>query len=161
MRFLMIDRILSIEPGVKAEGLKNVSLTEDFFTDHFPNYPVMPGVLIVESMAHLSALLLEETLELRGGGAVGVKPALSIIKNAKFRTFVRPGDQLLLESKLLSEGEQGAEVSVKARVGEKIVARAVLDFIYIEMGVLFTQEDQEKFDRLVSTLREDVGEDRG
>lgn len=159
MRFFMIDRILSIEPGVKAEGLKNVSLTEDFFTDHFPNYPVMPGVLIVESMAHLSALLLEETLKSHGAG--GVKPALSIIKNAKFRSFVRPGDQLRVASKLLSDGEQGAEVSVKARVGEKIVARAILDFIYIETGALFTTEDQEKYDRLVSTLWEDGREDGG
>ena len=158
MRFFMLDRILSVEPGESATGLKNVSLTEDFFTDHFPNYPVMPGVLIVESMAHLSALLLEETIKSRGGGKV--KPALSIIKNAKFRSFVRPGDQLLLESKILSEGDGGAEVSVKARVGEKVVARAVLDFVYADIGALYTQEDQERFDNLVSALRDDVTEDR-
>jgi len=63
MRFLLVDSILEWEPGVGATGVKNVSLSEDFFDDHFPLKPIMPGVLIIEGMAQLSGLLLEETMK--------------------------------------------------------------------------------------------------
>ena len=62
MRFFLIDKITRWEPGVAAEATKNVALSEDFFDDHFPRRPIMPGVLIVEGMAQISGLLLEATL---------------------------------------------------------------------------------------------------
>ena len=60
MRFLLLDRITSWEPGVRASGVKNIALSEDFFDDHFPLKPIMPGVLILEGMAQLSGILIEE-----------------------------------------------------------------------------------------------------
>jgi 3-hydroxyacyl-[acyl-carrier-protein] dehydratase len=63
MRFFLIDRITKWQVGITAEAIKNVALSEDFFDDHFPRRPVMPGVLIIEGMAQLSGLLLEATLK--------------------------------------------------------------------------------------------------
>jgi 3-hydroxymyristoyl/3-hydroxydecanoyl-(acyl carrier protein) dehydratase/protein-S-isoprenylcysteine O-methyltransferase Ste14 len=90
MRFLLVDAILEWEPGKQAKGVKNVSLSEDFFDDHFPLKPIMPGVLIVEGMAQLSGLLLEESMKRSGRK---VKALMSMMEKAKFRYPVYPGSQ--------------------------------------------------------------------
>ena len=91
--FLMIDRIVDMVLNRSAVGIKNVSVNEDFFQGHFPNHPVMPGVLIIESMAQTAAVLVVETL---GPGAAGRVVYFMTIENAKFRRPVVPGDQLRL-----------------------------------------------------------------
>ncbi len=89
--FLMIDRVVELVPDKSAVGIKNVSANESFFQGHFPNHPVMPGVLIVESMAQTAAVLVVETL---GPEAAGKVVYFMSIEAAKFRRPVIPGDQL-------------------------------------------------------------------
>ncbi|MBN8930156.1 MAG: 3-hydroxyacyl-ACP dehydratase FabZ [Rhodospirillales bacterium] len=89
--FLLIDRVVEVVRNVSAIGIKNVSVNESFFAGHFPNHPVMPGVLIIESMAQTAAVLVVETL---GPEAAGKVVYFMSIEGAKFRRPVVPGDQL-------------------------------------------------------------------
>ena len=89
--FLMIDRVVELARNHSAVGIKNVSVNEPFFEGHFPNHPVMPGVLIIESMAQTAAVLVVETL---GHDAAGRVVYFMSIEGAKFRRPVVPGDQL-------------------------------------------------------------------
>ena len=91
MRFLLIDRFTAWEPGVRAAATKNVALSEDFFDDHFPRRPVMPGVLMIEGLAQLAGLLLEASLKQQF--AQDAKAILSVVERTKFREMIRPGDQ--------------------------------------------------------------------
>jgi len=88
---LMIDRVIDVVPGLSAIGIKNVSVNEHFFQGHFPDHPVMPGVLIIESMAQTAAVLVVESL---GPHAKGKVVYFMTIENAKFRRPVVPGDTL-------------------------------------------------------------------
>jgi 3-hydroxyacyl-[acyl-carrier-protein] dehydratase len=89
--FLMIDRMVDVVLNESAVGVKNVSINEPFFAGHFPNHPVMPGVLIIEAMAQTAAVLVVETL---GPDAAGKLVYFMSIEGAKFRRPVVPGDQL-------------------------------------------------------------------
>ena len=89
--FLLIDRVVDVVPNVSAIGSKNVSVNESFFAGHFPNHPVMPGVLLIESMAQTAAVLVVETL---GPEAAGKVVYFMSIEGAKFRRPVVPGDQV-------------------------------------------------------------------
>jgi 3-hydroxyacyl-[acyl-carrier-protein] dehydratase len=89
--FLLLDRVVDLVPNQSAVGVKNVSVNEPFFAGHFPNHPVMPGVLIIESMAQTAAVLVVETL---GPEAAGKVVYFMSIEGAKFRRPVMPGDQL-------------------------------------------------------------------
>jgi 3-hydroxyacyl-[acyl-carrier-protein] dehydratase len=89
--FLLIDRVVDMVLGESATGIKNVSVNEPFFAGHFPNHPVMPGVMIIESMAQTSAVLVVTTL---GPEAAGKIVYFMSIDGAKFRRPVMPGDQL-------------------------------------------------------------------
>jgi 3-hydroxyacyl-[acyl-carrier-protein] dehydratase len=93
--FLLIDRIDELEPGRKAAGLKNVTANEEFFLGHFPEYPVMPGVLIVEAIAQVGAVALLSLDEHAGKIAF-----FAGINNVRFKRQVKPGDTLRLEVKL-------------------------------------------------------------
>ena len=89
--FLLIDRVVDVVVNASAVGVKNVSVNESFFAGHFPNHPVMPGVLIIEAMAQTAAVLVVETL---GPEAAGKVVYFMSIEGAKFRRPVVPGDQL-------------------------------------------------------------------
>ena len=89
--FLLIDRVVELRRNVSAVGIKNVSVNDGFFVGHFPNHPVMPGVLIIEAMAQTAAVLVVETL---GPDAAGRVVYFMSIEGAKFRRPVVPGDQL-------------------------------------------------------------------
>ena len=89
--FLLIDRVVDVVHNRSAIGIKNVSVNESFFAGHFPDHPVMPGVLIIESMAQTAAVLVVETL---GPNAAGKLVYFMSIEGAKFRRPVVPGDQL-------------------------------------------------------------------
>jgi 3-hydroxyacyl-[acyl-carrier-protein] dehydratase len=89
--FLMIDRVISVVPGESAVGLKNVSINESYFQGHFPRRPVMPGVLIIESMAQTAAVLVVKTL---GPAMAGKLVYFMSVNDCRFRRPVFPGDQL-------------------------------------------------------------------
>ncbi|HYL81377.1 MAG TPA: 3-hydroxyacyl-ACP dehydratase FabZ family protein, partial [Candidatus Acidoferrum sp.] len=122
MRFLLVDRILRLEQGKEAVVLKNVSNSEDFFADHFPGRPVMPGCLILESCDQAARLLLASSSGFRR------LPRLEQIANGKFRYFVQPGDSLQVHVRVLSQNPQGATVRASASVGDRLVAQASLEY---------------------------------
>ena len=92
--FLMIDRVIDVKPDVSAIGLKNVSINESYFQGHFPRRPVMPGVLIIESMAQTAAVLVVQTL---GPKMAGKLVYFMSVNECRFRKPVFPGDQLLVK----------------------------------------------------------------
>jgi 3-hydroxyacyl-[acyl-carrier-protein] dehydratase len=132
MRFFLIDRIVRWEVGSSAEALKNVALSEDFFDDHFPRRPVMPGVLILEGMAQLSGLLVEASLKQETGRSA--KALVTVLERTKFRALVKPGDTLLYGSHVLSVNENGAKVKATAsREGALITStEMVFAFKYVD-----------------------------
>jgi 3-hydroxyacyl-[acyl-carrier-protein] dehydratase len=119
--FLMVDRIVELALDEKCVGLKNVSINEPYFQGHFPREAVMPGVLIIESMAQTAAVLVVETLE---GAAAGKLVYFLTVEDARFRKPVFPGDQLLVEvTKLRSRGNFW-KFRGEARVEGTLVAEA-------------------------------------
>lgn len=132
MRFFMIDKITRWEVGRAAEALKNVALSEDFFDDHFPRRPVMPGVLMIEGMAQVSGLLLEASLAEKFGK--DAKAVLTLLERTKFRDLVRPGDSLVYRSEVTALNANGGKVSVQAlRDGQPVVTSGmVFAFIYVD-----------------------------
>lgn len=98
--FLLIDRVLSIEPDKSIVALKNVTINEPFFPGHYPHHPVMPGVLMIEAMAQASALLSFKSM---GGGKLDDKSVYYFagIDNARFKRPVSPGDQMIIKSSLI------------------------------------------------------------
>lgn len=111
-----IDKILEIKKGKYARAIKNVSLTENFFADHFPKFPILPGVLQLEGMVQLGSLLVRVSKDFK------YTTVLQTIKDVKFRRFVKPGDILVFEAEILSLDRDSAIVKTKATVDEKIVA---------------------------------------
>lgn len=119
MRFILIDRITLWEPGRRGRATKNIALSEDFFDDHFPMKPIMPGVLLLEGMAQLSGLLLEEGVLMQSGQKL--KALMSIVEKAKFRKPALPGDHLLFHADVTSCNELGGQVAARTeRDGERI-----------------------------------------
>jgi len=124
--FLLIDRIIDIEPKVKAVGLKNVTANEQFFQGHFPGYPIMPGVLIVEAMAQVAGILAFRS------GAQGNSVYFMSIEMAKFRKPVGPGDQLRFEVNIIKNRSNVWKFSGQALVDGQIVAEADFTAMVVE-----------------------------
>lgn len=122
--FLLIDRIDELEIGKRAVGRKGVTFNEPFFSGHFPGEPVMPGVLIIEALAQVGAVLILSKEENKGKTAY-----FGSISKAKFRNKVRPGDVLILEIDLIkSKGPVGVG-NAKAYVDGKVCVEAELTFM--------------------------------
>jgi len=119
--FLLIDRVVDLVKDASAVGIKNVSINENYFQGHFPQHPVMPGVLIIESMAQTAAVLVVETL---GPSAAGKLVYFMTVENAKFRKPVVPGDQMRIH--VVKERQRGNiwKFTAEAKVEGKIVAEA-------------------------------------
>jgi beta-hydroxyacyl-ACP dehydratase FabZ len=120
--FVMIDRITNFISGERCTAIKNVSVNEPYFQGHFPGQPIMPGVLILESMAQAGAFLVLYNLEdplLKG-------MFFSAVEKSKFRKPIVPGDQIVLEMKLLKFRLGTVKFSGKAYVDDQLVAEAIL-----------------------------------
>ncbi len=128
MRFFLLDRITRWEPGIIGEGTKNVALSEDFFDDHFPRRPVMPGVLILEGLAQLSGLLLEAGLQQKF--AKSAKAVLTVLERTKFRALVKPGDSLVYRAEVGALNETGGKVKAAAWRGETSVTTTEMVFAF-------------------------------
>ena len=123
-RFLLVDCVVEMEPGVRAVGYKNVTMNEPFFQGHFPQQPVMPGVLIIEALAQVGAIAVLSLPENKGKLAF-----FGGIKNAKFRKQVIPGDRLRLETEIIKcKGPMGIGKAV-ATVDGKLAAEAEISFM--------------------------------
>lgn len=122
--FLLIDRVLSLEPDKRIVALKNVTINEPFFPGHYPHHPVMPGVLIVEAMAQASALLSFKSMGV-GADAKSVY-YFAGIDGARFRQPVGPGDQLIIKATLVRSMRGVFKFSATAEVDKKLVAEAEL-----------------------------------
>jgi 3-hydroxymyristoyl/3-hydroxydecanoyl-(acyl carrier protein) dehydratase len=131
MRYILLDRITAINPLVSAFGIKCVSLADDIFVDHFPGHPIMPGALILESMAQLGGVLVEASMRERGRH--DLHALLVTADKAKFRHRVRPGDRLELEAQVISVHEDGGLVKGLARVDSQLVAEAELAFAFAQV----------------------------
>lgn len=121
---LLVDRVLECEPGKRIVGIKNVTFNEPYFQGHFPHHPVMPGVLIIEALAQVSAILSFKTL--------GNKPDKDSvyyfvgIDDARFKRPVVPGDQLTLESSIERNVRGIWKFSTRAKVSDAVAAEANL-----------------------------------
>ncbi len=121
---LLIDRVTSFIPATSIRGLKNVTMNEPFFQGHFPEFPVMPGVLVIEALAQLASILAWRTAGRVPGD--GTLLFFAGIDHARFRRRVLPGDQLRLESDLIRQVRGVGKHSVRALVDGEIVAEAEL-----------------------------------
>ncbi len=124
--FLLVDRIIELEPGDRIVGIKNVTVNEPFFQGHFPGNPIMPGVLVAEAMAQVGGVLAKMStpgvLKEEGGNTV----LFMSMDKVKFRKPVVPGDQLILEIKPLRKGSKVWKMAGKAFVKDDLVAEAEL-----------------------------------
>jgi 3-hydroxyacyl-[acyl-carrier-protein] dehydratase len=121
--FLMVDRIVEVEPGKRIVGLKHVSMSDGYLQGHFPGYPVMPGVLMVEALAQTGAVLV-----MHDPANVGKTAFFARIDNCRFRQQVRPGDTLRLEVEVTSFRAPIGKAHGRALVGESLVCEADLTF---------------------------------
>ena len=121
--FLLVDRVTDIEPGKLACGIKNVTINEPFFAGHFPHYPVMPGVLIVEALAQVGALALLSVPE--NAGKLGL---FAGIDKLRFRRQVKPGDQLKLQVEIIAQKGPIGKGKAIATVDGEVAASGELMF---------------------------------
>lgn len=120
--FLLIDRITEFEPTKRLVAIKNVTINEPFFQGHFPGYPIMPGVLMVEAMAQAGGIIMLHELEDRNTKLV----VFTGIERAKFRRPVTPGDQLRIEVEVLSFRPRAGRIQGRATVDGKLACEATL-----------------------------------
>ena len=122
--FLLVDRVLEIVPRQRLVALKNVTVNENFFNGHFPQKPVMPGVLIIESMAQAAGLVMLSEEEHKGK-----IPYFAGIDNARFRRTIVPGDQVIIEIDVIRIKGNVGRVKAVAKVDNQIATEAELMFV--------------------------------
>ena len=122
--FLLVDRVLELEPGQSIRAIKNVSVNEPFFNGHFPEKPIMPGVLIIEALAQATGLLGFRTMD--ENPSDDILYMLVAVDKARFKRQVEPGDQLVLEASIIKRKGIMWVFDTKATVDGKLVASAEL-----------------------------------
>lgn len=124
---LLVDRVIEMDGDRRAVGIKNVTINEPFFQGHYPNTPIMPGVLVVEAMAQMSGVLIGQSLD-----QVGKLPVLLSLDRVKLRKPVTPGDQLFLEAEAVKVRSRIAHMRCRAYVGEELAAEAEVKFMMVD-----------------------------
>lgn len=127
MRYFLLDRVTEITPGASACGIKNVTLTDEVLHDHFPDYPILPGALLVEGMAQLAGFLLEITHN--ADDKPLVRALLVGVDRAKFSRPAEPGDSIAMTARLGASLDAAAQVDVEASIAGERIARAHLTFM--------------------------------
>ncbi len=128
MRWQLVDRIEEMIVGKSAVGARTFTADQPFFVDHFPGFPVVPGVLILESLAQLSGKLIGYTVRLERGD--WPFPILTMANKVKFRKFVRPDQEIRLETTITALRDEMAAVNVRAKVDGKLHAQAEQIFVF-------------------------------
>ena len=136
--FLLVDRVVHLEEGRRITGIKNVTINEHFFQGHFPDYPVMPGVLIIEALAQTGGILAFKSEPAEMEGKVVYFMA---IDRARFRKPVRPGDEVRMELEVLRRRGDIWRFKGEAYVGDELVAEAELMARVVEKGVEALDQD--------------------
>lgn len=127
MRYFLIDKVTELVPGTRARGVKCVSLSDPILHDHFPDYPIMPGALIIEGAAQLAGFLLEATVNREGEPLR--RALLMQIKEARFYETAGPGDRMEFDVRIESLLEAAGRVQAEVAIGDKRIARAELTFV--------------------------------
>ena len=126
--FLLIDRVKEIIPDSSAVGIKNVTMNEPFFQGHFPDHPIMPGVLLIEAMAQTSAVLVIKTT----GDVVGKVVYFMTVDNARFRKPVQPGDQVELHVEKIRNRGNVWKFRGKAKVDGQLMSEATYSAMIVD-----------------------------
>ena len=126
--FLMVDRVIEREEGQRVVAVKNVTINEPFFQGHYPQTPVMPGVMIVEAMAQAGGLATA------GAPDSDILPLLAAIEKVRFRDVVKPGDQLVISATVQAARAGVVKISAIAKVDDKVVAEGHLTFALVPRG---------------------------
>ncbi len=122
--FLLVDKILEITPGRSIVGCKNVTFNEPFFAGHFPSFPVMPGVMIIEALAQTGGIFALESLNLKAAEDLDTKIFFMTIDKARFRKPVRPGDTLIMTMELINQRRNIWKFAGRAEVDGVLVCEA-------------------------------------
>jgi 3-hydroxyacyl-[acyl-carrier-protein] dehydratase len=128
MRWIWIDRFLEFKSGQSARAVKNLSLAEDHFADHFPGYPVMPAALVLEGLAQTGGILVGEA------NAFREKVVLAKVQRAVFHREVLAGEVLVYEAQMQHLRPEGASVLARARVGDEVTAEAEIFFAHLDQA---------------------------
>lgn len=126
MRWYWVDRFIEFESGKRARSVKNVSLAEEHLHDHFPGFPVMPASLMIEGMAQTGGILLGEHFKF------AYNVILAKVPKVTFHSWACPGDQLIYAAELNDAREEGGSTTVKATVGDRLVAEAEIVFAHLK-----------------------------
>jgi 3-hydroxyacyl-[acyl-carrier-protein] dehydratase len=124
--FILIDRITDLQIGKSIEAVKNVTINENFFQGHFPSKPIMPGVLIIESMAQAAGVLGIKTMQSINPDAKNFMVYFMSIEEAKFRKFVTPGDTLIHKIEVIKQRSKMFKLSCLSYVQNEVVAEATI-----------------------------------
>ena len=129
--FLLVDRVIEIERGKRAVGIKNVTINDGFFQGHFPAKPIMPGVMMIEAMAQTAGVILLTNEEHHGKVAFFLSA-----NNVKFRKIVEPGDQLVMEVEIVKGKSRAAQIHGVAKVDGEIAAEADIILSFTDASFL-------------------------
>jgi 3-hydroxyacyl-[acyl-carrier-protein] dehydratase len=132
MRYFMIDRVTALAPGEHAEGVKNITYSEEVLQDHFPGFPVFPGALIIEAMAQLGGFLLEMSFN---RPQLVRRALLAQVDRVKFHRVAEPGDRLSLRVELGATLDEAAKVRGHVACGQDRVAEGTLTFVMKELDI--------------------------
>lgn len=151
MRFILVDEILELEPGKRVLARKCLGPDQDFFADHFPGFPVVPGVLLTEMMAQASGKCLDTEDPSRG------KAMLVRIEQASFREWMRPGETAMIHCEVRKSRPSFATTSCRIAVGERAICSAELMFSFLPQDRLAPDYRDEVLDRFFARTRPSSG----